>query len=236
MIETGARSFLKALSWRVCGSLATALIAFLLTHDTKIAIFAGGLDAIFKVVLFFFHERLWNRISFGKTRMPARIIWFTGLPASGKTTLAKELVAALKARNLDVEHLDGDEIRHLFPSVGYDWNSRDQHIRRVGHLASRLQSHNVWVVVSMVSPIRESRDFVRSISKDFVEVYLDTPLDECKKRDPKGLYRKAQDGEMSGLTGAQEKYEAPLSPEVKIDTSVTTLEKSKKLILDHIFS
>jgi adenylylsulfate kinase len=236
MIETGTRSFLKAVSWRVCGSLATMLIAYILTRDTQIALFAGGLDAIFKIVLFFLHERMWNKIHFGKKRMPARIIWFTGLPASGKTTLAKELVSELKDRKLDVEHLDGDEIRNIFPSVGFDWQSRDQHIRRVGHLASRLQSHNVWVVVSLVSPIRESREFVRGISKDFVEVYLDTPLEECQKRDPKGLYRKAQEGEMSGLTGAQEKYEAPLNPELKIDTSKTTLKKSTKLIIDLIFS
>jgi len=96
-----------------------------------------------------------------------------------------------------VELLDGDEIRSVFPSTGFSHAERDAHIRRVGFLASRLERHGVTVVASLVSPYRESRQFVRSVCRRFVEVHVSTPLEECERRDPKGLYRKARAGEIT---------------------------------------
>jgi len=164
----------------------------------------------------------------------AHVIWITGFPASGKTTLALALKAEYESRGLPVEHLDGDEIRKLFPSTGFDRESRDQHIRRVGHLASRLQAHGVTVIVSLVSPFQTSRDFARNLSQNFFEVHLTTPIGVCETRDPKGLYRKARTGEISNLTGIQSDFETPSAPELKLDTSTLPLEACVKQVLSHV--
>jgi len=152
------------------------------------------------------------------------VIWITGLPASGKTTLARAVADRLRARGGRVEALDGDEIRALFPSVGYSAAERDQHIRRVGHLASRLEAHDVAVVVSMVSPIRAAREFARALCREFIEVRLTTPVEECVRRDPKGLYRQAAEG-------ARE-YEPSPAPELELDTSARTVAECVEAILD----
>jgi adenylylsulfate kinase len=232
MIESKGRSIAKAVSWRAFGSATTAGIAWVLTRRAEVALLAGGADAVIKVALFFVHERLWNRLPFGRRLPAAKVIWLTGLPASGKSTLARELVARLEALRLPVEHLDGDAVRSLFPATGFDRAGREEHIRRVGHLASRLKAHGVWVVASLVSPYRESRQFVRGIcGGDFVEVHVCTPLQECERRDPKGLYRRARAGELTELTGVQAPYEEPEHPEVRVDAAVTPPAEGARAVL-----
>ena len=156
--------------------------------------------------------------------MTSSVVWFTGLSGSGKSTVAEWVAAELRRRGRPVEVLDGDAMRRVFPNTGFSKQERDAHIRRVGYLASRLEHHGVTVVASFVSPYRESRDFVRGLCRNFVEVYVSTPIDECERRDVKGLYAKARRGEIQEFTGVSDPYEPPVSAELVLDTSRMTVE------------
>lgn len=231
MVETRARSVLKAASYRAFGTLITALIVFVCTGRIKLAIGAGAVEAAAKVVLFFFHERLWNRIRYGRREAAPAVVWFTGLPGSGKSTLARRTAAALRDAGHRVEYLDGDSVRRIFPSLGFARSERDMHIRRVGHLASVLEGNGVTVVASFVSPYAESRGFVRGLCRNFIEVHVSTPLEVCERRDPKGLYAKARRGEIGDMTGVGDPYEAPAAPEVAVDTSVLSEPEAVEAVL-----
>jgi adenylylsulfate kinase len=165
---------------------------------------------------------------------PPYVIWITGLPAAGKTTIGEALTEALKEQNQRVEHLDGDRIRKLFPETGFSKKDRNSHIQRVGYLAGMLERNGVTVVASFISPYREARAFARSQCRNFVEVYLSTPLEECEKRDPKGLYKKARDGKIRQFTGIDDPYEAPEDPDIEIDTSNRTIEETLEILLSLI--
>jgi bifunctional enzyme CysN/CysC len=159
------------------------------------------------------------------------VIWFTGLPGSGKSTLAGHLVAKLRARGLAVEHLDGDETRQVLNERGFSHEERNRHIRNMAFVASRLEAHGVIVLASFVSPYRESREFARGICSRFFEIHLSTPVEECERRDPKGLYAKARRGEITHMTGFDDPYEAPMKPELTLDTSVLSVEECLARIL-----
>lgn len=162
----------------------------------------------------------------------ALVVWFTGLPGSGKTTLAKALCHTLESQGRDVEFLDGDQIRLLFPNSGYTREERHSHIGRVGFLASRLQAHGVTVVAALVSPYRQSRQFVRQLCADcFLEVFVSTPLEVCEARDEKGLYARARRGEIKNFTGIDDPYEPPAAPELTIDTSRVAVKEAVGQIL-----
>ncbi|MEW5741845.1 MAG: adenylyl-sulfate kinase [Myxococcota bacterium] len=169
--------------------------------------------------------------SAGPAAPPGRVVWLTGLPGSGKSTVAKAVVAHLQARGRRVEHLDGDALRTLVPGAGFTREERDAHVRRVGHLASRLEAHGVTVVASLVSPYEDSRRFVRSLCARFFEVHVATPLEECERRDPKGLYAKARAGVVTHFTGVSDPYEAPPAPDLVLDTSKGTVEDAAAAVL-----
>jgi 3'(2'), 5'-bisphosphate nucleotidase len=162
------------------------------------------------------------------------VVWFTGLPGAGKTTIARLVRERLRRVGSPVELLDGDEIRALFPNTGFTRVERDTHIRRVGDTASRLERHGVTSLVSLVSPYRESRDFVRSLCRRFVEVHVSTPLDECERRDPKGMYGRARAGEIGQFTGVADPYEPPESPELAIDTRLVSPEAAADQVLHYL--
>ncbi|HEY8090462.1 MAG TPA: adenylyl-sulfate kinase [Polyangiaceae bacterium] len=217
--EARTRSIAKAISYRVAATVGTAIFVYALTGNLRIALFAGGLDVVVKIAIYYANERVWDRIRLGKRVLRPSVVWFTGLPASGKSTIAHEVAEGLAVRGMQVEELDGESVRHLFPETGFSRADRDQHVKRVGHLASRLESHGVVVVASFVSPYAEARRFVRGLCRSFIEVHVATPLEECEKRDPKGLYRKARAGELPGFTGIDAPYEVPEKPELRIDTT-----------------
>jgi adenylylsulfate kinase len=159
------------------------------------------------------------------------VVWFTGLPAAGKTTLAEALLRKLQNLNCAVEHLDGDVIRQHFPNTGFSRKERNDHIERVGWAASLLEKNGIVVIASLVSPYQESRDFVRKLCRNFIEVYVSTPLAVCESRDPKGLYRKARAGQIQQMTGIDDPYEIPTNPEFNIDSQdASTEELATKLI------
>jgi adenylylsulfate kinase len=160
------------------------------------------------------------------------VVWFTGLSGSGKSTLARWLAEEMRTAGLPVEELDGDAIRARFPSIGFTREERDAHIRRVGELASALEQNGVSVVASLISPYEDSRRFVRGLCRNFVEVYVSTPLDVCEQRDVKGLYAKARAGGVSHFTGIDDPYEPPVSPELVLDTSGVSVEHAGGRVLE----
>ncbi len=147
------------------------------------------------------------------------VVWFTGLSGSGKSTVAVELERLLVAEGRAAYLLDGDNLRHgLNADLGFSAADRDENVRRVGEVAALFADAGLVAVVPLVSPYRSARDGVRtrveSAGLPFVEVFVDTPLEECERRDPKGLYAKARAGELRNMTGIDDPYEAPTSPEL----------------------
>jgi adenylylsulfate kinase len=138
----------------------------------------------------------------------------------------------LKRRGVDVEYIDGDALREVFPNTGFTRAEREEHLRRTGYMASRLAAHGVTVVASFVSPYRESRDFIRRQCREFVEIYVATPLDECERRDVKGLYARARRGEIKNFTGIDDPYETPENPELTLDTRALSVEECVAQVLE----
>jgi adenylylsulfate kinase len=168
------------------------------------------------------------------TQAPAPVLWFTGLSGSGKSTIATQVHTELVRRGTDVEYIDGDALREVFPNTGFTRAEREEHLRRTGYMASRLAAHGVTVVASFVSPYRESRDFIRRVCPGFVEIYVATPLEECERRDVKGLYARARRGEIRNFTGIDDPFEAPEHPELVLDTRTLTVEQSVSAVLERL--
>ncbi|MCC6019143.1 MAG: adenylyl-sulfate kinase [Candidatus Verstraetearchaeota archaeon] len=151
------------------------------------------------------------------------VVWLTGLPSSGKTTIAKRLERYLRSRGFKVELLDGDDVRKwLSPEAGFSREDRERHLRRVAYVSKLLARNGVVVIASFVSPYRNVRDEARRMIEGeglkFIEVYVKCSLEECMRRDSKGLYEKALRGEIRDMTGVQDVYEEPLNPEVLVDS------------------
>jgi len=156
-------------------------------------------------------------------------VWFTGLPSAGKTTLAQGLAKRLAAEGFErVEVLDGDVAReHLTKGLGFSREDRTENVRRIGWVASLLARNGVIVLASVISPYRGVRDEVRALHEGrFVEVYVATPVEVCSARDVKGLYAQQRAGTLTGLTGVDDPYEAPLDPEITVHTKDQTIEES----------
>src|ERR687895_2445307 len=165
-------------------------------------------------------------------------LWFTGLSGAGKTTIAELVRPDLERRGLLVEWLDGDEVReHLSKGLGFSKEDRDTNIDRIGWVASRLTRHGAAVIVSAISPYAEARDKVRGMVEEhgaFIEVFVDASVEECARRDVKGLYEKAFRGEIKEFTGVSDPYEAPASPELRINTEEHEPGESARLVVDKL--
>jgi adenylyl-sulfate kinase len=154
-------------------------------------------------------------------------IWFTGLSGAGKSTISAIIERGLRAAGAKVEVLDGDIVRtHLSKGLGFSKEDRDINIRRIGFVAEMLSRHGVIAIVAAISPYREVRDEVRSRIGNFVEVYVECPIDVLAERDVKGLYKKALAGEIASFTGVSDPYEPPLRPEVVVNSSLETPAQS----------
>ncbi|MFD3438660.1 adenylyl-sulfate kinase [Streptomyces sp. NPDC058685] len=158
-------------------------------------------------------------------------VWLTGLPSAGKTTIAYELAARLRAGGHRTEVLDGDEIRE-FLSAGLGFSREDRHtnVQRIGFVAELLASNGVTALVPVIAPYADSREAVRkrhaAEGTAYVEVHVATPVDVCSERDVKGLYAKQAAGEISGLTGVDDPYEEPASPDLRIESQNQTVQQS----------
>ena len=170
--------------------------------------------------------------------MSGFVLWFTGLPGAGKTTLANVVAPELERQGFLVDHLDGDIVRtHLSQDLGYSREDRNTNVSRIAWVASRLARAGAVVIVSAISPHAEARRRARAMIEPlapFVEVYVATPLDECARRDPKGHYAKAFAGELEGFTGVSAPYEAPAAPELRLDTTGVTPAESGAAVLERL--
>lgn len=161
------------------------------------------------------------------------VIWLTGLSGSGKSTIAGKLAPALLSRGMQVEVLDGDEVReNLSKGLGFSREDRDINVLRIGYVAKLLARNNVAVIVAAISPYRETRSLAGKGIENFFEAFVNCSVEECSKRDVKGLYRKANNGEIPKFTGVSDPYEAPENPAIRLNTSEETIEQSVEKILD----
>jgi len=164
-------------------------------------------------------------------------IWMTGLPASGKSTLAVALEQALWERGTHSFVLDGDNIRHgLNKDLGFSPEDRNENIRRIGEVAKLFTTAGVVNVTAFISPYRQDRDQARALMKpgEFIEVYVDCPIAECERRDPKGHYKKARAGEIRDFTGVSAPYEAPTAPEIVVHTDTQSEAECTSTILRYL--
>jgi adenylyl-sulfate kinase len=162
-------------------------------------------------------------------------LWFTGLSGSGKTALAKVLEPELRRRGLKVERLDGDIVRQsLTRDLGFSKEDRDKNIERVTFVAKLLTRNGVAVLCSFISPYIARRDKSRNEIGNFVECYVECPLETLIERDAKGLYKKALAGEIQNFTGVSDPYEAPPNPEIAVNSATQTIEESLQIILDRL--
>jgi adenylyl-sulfate kinase len=162
-------------------------------------------------------------------------LWFTGLSGAGKTTLAVALEQDLKKRGVKVERLDGDIVRQsLTRDLGFSKEDRDKNIERITFVAKLLSRNGVAVLASFISPYRAVRQKVREETTNFIEVFVQVPLDEAIKRDVKGMYQKALNGEIPNFTGVSDPYEEPLNPDILVPTHLETVEESVQRILNYL--
>lgn len=154
------------------------------------------------------------------------VIWFTGIPSSGKSTIGGEVLKRLQERNLKVENLDADEVRaNLSPDLKWSKEDRDLNTKRLTYMAHLLERNGVCSIIAAVASLREFRDRARRMIDHFVEVWVNCPVEVCQERDPKGLYKRAQRGEVNDIAGLHQVYEEPLRPEVVVETHLETLEE-----------
>ncbi len=234
-IETKRRSLVKAVSWRILATTITTGIVYALFGRLDLAVAAGVIESTSKIVMYFVHERIWERIGFGRKKVKPFVLWFTGLPLSGKTAIADVVYEKLKRNDkLPLQRLDSREIREMIPELGFDRRDRILHLKRVAFLIRILQSNSISVVASFVSPYREVREFIRNHTDNFIEIYVKASVETCMKRDYKGVYEKAKRGEIKNLTGVDEPYEEPETPEIVLDTEKYSKEELADMVYKYV--
>lgn len=261
------RHIVKSLSWRFLGTIDTVLLGFIITGKLSTGIKIGGLELFTKILLYFFHERIWHVIRFGQpaalkrqsvketsqsnlvkqsfsiTRAhreqlnghPAFTIWLTGLSGSGKSTLASSLDKWLHQEGVHSYVIDGDNTRMgINNDLNFSREGREENIRRVAEIAKLFNDAGVIMICSFISPFIADRQNARQIigHDHFVELYVSAPLDTCIQRDAKGLYKKAMEGQIKDFTGVNSPYEAPINPDILIDSSVRTIDDSLKEVTE----
>jgi bifunctional enzyme CysN/CysC len=177
-------------------------------------------------------ERRWEALGH-----PGATLWFTGLPGAGKSTIAAAVEEQLIAAGQSAFLLDGDNLRHgLNGDLGFDEQARRENVRRTAHVARLLAESGTIALVSLVSPYAVDRELAATLHKsddlEFVEVFVDAPLELCEKRDPKGLYARARAGELSGLTGVGAPYEPPVDPDLVLGTLEETVDRAVERVLE----
>ncbi|MBT4352354.1 adenylyl-sulfate kinase [archaeon] len=164
------------------------------------------------------------------------VIWFTGFSGSGKSTLAYELEKNLVEKGILSFVLDGDNVRHgLNSDLGFSLEDREENIRRIAEVSKLFYDSGIFLIVSFISPYNKDREYARKlIGKDFIEVYVKCSIEECKNRDPKGLYKKVEKGEILNFTGISDPYEIPKNPEIVLNTENLLIDECIKKLLKHI--
>lgn len=232
--ETNIRSIAKGVSWRFIATGTTIVIVYVFFGRLDLAIAAGMIETALKVGLYWGHERIWHKVRWGKEKIEPFNLWFTGLPLSGKTTIADRVYTELEKLSIPIERLDSSEIRKVIPNIGFNREDRTRHMHRVGYLIKTLQNNSISTVASFVSPYRESRKAIREIVKNNIVVYIKADIESCKKRDYKGVYEKAIHGELKNFSGINDVYEEPQHAEIVIDTDKVSVDEAVEIIVEFI--
>jgi len=229
--ETNTRSIVKGISWRVVATTTTVIIVYVFFGRLDLAIAAGLIETVLKVALYWGHEKVWQKIHWGRKKIEPFNLWFTGLPLSGKSTIADMVYSELEKMHIPVERIDSKDIRELVPNIGFTREDRNRHMIRIAHLIKTLQNNSISTVASFVSPYRESRKAIREMVTNNIIVYVKTDIETCKKRDYKGVYEKALKGELQNFSGINDVYEEPEHAEIVINTeSMTPQEAAEKIV------
>jgi len=232
--ETNQRSIVKGISWRVVATTTTIAIVYFFFDRLDLAIAAGMIETVLKVGLYWVHERAWFKVRWGKKKIEPFNLWFTGLPLSGKTTIADKVYTELEKLHIPIERLDSKDIRDLIPGIGFSRENRNRHMHRIGFLIQKLQKNSISTVASFVSPYKESRKAIREMVTNNIVVYIKTDLETCKQRDYKGVYEKALKGELKNFSGINDVYEEPQHAEIVIDTNKMSADESAQVIVKYV--
>ncbi len=232
--ETNTRSIAKGVSWRVVATTTTIIIVYFFFGRLDLAIAAGMIETVLKVGLYWAHERAWFKVHWGRKKIEPFNLWFTGLPLSGKTTIADKVYTELEKLDIPLERIDSKDIRDLIPGIGYTRDDRNRHMHRIGNLIRTLQRNSISTVASFVSPYKESRKAIREMVDNNVIVYVKTSVETCKERDYKGKYAKAIAGELQNFPGVNDVYEEPQHAEIVIDTETMSADEAADLIVKYI--
>jgi len=232
--ETNKRSIVKGITWRVVATATTIVIVYFFFNRLDLAIAAGVIESVLKVALYWLHERTWFKIRWGRKKIEPFNLWFTGLPLSGKTTIADKVYNELQTLDIPLERLDSKDIRELVPNIGFSREDRNRHMHRVGHLIKILQNNSISTVASFVSPYRESRKAIREMVKNNIVVYVKTEVSTCRDRDYKGAYKKADNKESLNFPGVNDIYEEPKYAEIIINTDKMSADEACKVIVKYI--
>ena len=232
--ETNIRSIVKGISWRFIATTTTVIIVYFFFGRLDLAIAAGMIETVLKVGLYWGHERIWHKVRWGKQKIEPFNLWFTGLPLSGKTTIADRVYTELEKLQIPIERLDSKDIRDVVPNIGFTREDRNRHMHRIGHLVKTLQHNSISTVASFVSPYRESRKAIREMVQNNIIVYVKADIETCKERDYKGSYVKAISGEYKNFTGVSDIYEEPQHAEIVIDTDEKSVDEAVSVIVEFI--
>ncbi|MBN8837103.1 MAG: adenylyl-sulfate kinase [Sphingobacteriia bacterium] len=251
------RHFVKSVSWRIMGSIDTAILGFIITGKLSVGVKIGGLELLTKIILYFIHERIWHRVSFGLPASAKRTqkinkrernlfyqsfiitrkdreqlnnhtaftIWLTGLPGSGKSTIAAALDEWFYQQKMHSYIIDGDNTRlGINSDLNFTREGRQENIRRVAEICKLFNDAGTIVVSSFISPFEEDRQQAKNIigENSFIEVFTDASIHTCKQRDKKGLYKLAEEGKIKNFTGINSPYERPLQADIHLNTDIYT--------------
>jgi len=232
--ETNKRSVVKGITWRVIATTTTMIIVYLFFGRLDLAIATGLIESVLKIGLFWVHERAWFKVRWGRAKIEPFNLWFTGLPLSGKTTIADKVYEELEKLDIPIERIDSKDIRDLIPDIGYTREDRNRHMHRIGNLICTLQNNSISTVASFVSPYKESRGAIREMVENNIIVHIKADVETCKKRDYKGAYQKALSGEYKNFPGVNEVYEEPEHAEIVIDTEQTDVMEASSIIVAYV--
>ena len=232
--ETNKRSIVKGISWRMVATTTTIIIVWAFFDRLDLAIAAGMIETVLKVGLYWVHERAWFKVRWGKKKIEPFNLWFTGVPLSGKTTIADKVYEELEKLQIPIERLDSKDIRDLIPNIGYTRKDRNRHMHRIGFLIQKLQKNAVSTVATFVSPYKESRKAIREMVQNNIVVYVKADIETCKARDYKGVYEKAIKGELQNFSGVNDVYEEPQHAEIVIDTDKLSVDEATDIIVKYV--
>ena len=213
-LESRKRSIAKALSWRFWATLTTIALVFLFTGKPVIAVSIGGFEVVAKMLLYFFHERSWNRIRLGRYELEPFVIWFTGLPSSEREVISERVTEKLKKKNMKMEYLSSATVQNILPESDFCAQGADEYIRRIGFLAKKFVQSGVFITASFVSPCRKARELVRLLCPLFIEVYVYKLDKKCEEE--------------------SDSYEVSESPEIKLNMTSLTVDEAVTIVMRYL--